>query len=348
VEPRQSPEDRLGGRPGCLRLLLLFVPLCVLAPQPDLRFAPRPGTVLEKRFEFELQSRMTGLEIDGHELGDGWLPTVRLAVSVQIADAYARVANGRPEDFTRTYGDLGGKWFFGDTPRDILGFYALTGVDVRFVLDEETGEFARTVTAGKLGDCEPARLVEDLDLRAFLPAEPVAVGDRWVASGPALVDALCGFAELGLCGAPEGAGDERLVRDVLLPPLRGLTAQKFWVDCERLDDDDAAPAAQARIALDVFREFEVDLTDLANDFLRDEGWSRGLSVDSLSARWRLSCKGELSWDTNAGHFAALRLPLHFETEFRLELRADARKLRLRGTFEGEALWSCSAERRLQH
>ena len=313
-------------------------------PPPGLVFAPRPGTRLAKRFELDTHLALMECTINGNEFGfGGW--RVQLASSLRLTDDYDVVAAGAPRDLVRRFGPASGKWWFNDRPTDILGYFGLLGVEVRFVWDTKCGAFQREVVGTAFPGCDLACLREDLDLRGLLPREAPAVGDLWVASGSGVVDALWASTAAGLCAAPEASEDERLVQRVLLPPLSTLAGEKLRVDCRFLGRAPDRDVAIQRIALAIEDRIEVDMTELANEYVAQGVWrNRPGPVRRLVARWDLHGKGALDWDTVGGHFSEFGLAVCVRLDIRCELLIDEHAWDIAMIWEGDSNWASSAER----
>lgn len=310
----------------------------------QLVFSPQRGVALDKRFDFDLRLRCVSLTLDGTNVA---LPPieVRLESSVRSIDRYAAVERGAPRDFVRRFESLSGKWWLDDDATDISGFDRLTGTEVRFVWDAQLGEYVRT----PLGDAPRASfacLAEDMDLRGLLPTEVVAEGARWTASGPAVIDALWASTELGLCAAGEESVYERLVRQVLLPPLRSLAAEKLRIECASEGESRVFERDVHRIALRVDERIESDLTELANEFASAGSLADGQRpIERLTTRWELSGKGALDWSARGGHFAQFELDLVVALEVRCELRIGGEQFEVEMRWTGEAEWSSCAQSR---
>ena len=310
----------------------------------ELVFAPRPQTTLAKRFDFESHLALEECTVNGREFGfGGW--RVQLASSLRLTDEYEVVADGAPRDFVRRFGSASGKWWWNDHPTDILGFFGLLGVEVRFTWDTERGEFRRGVIGAAFPGCDLACLPEDMELRGLLPPEAPVVGDRWVASGRGVVDALWASTAAGLCAAPEASEDERLVQRVLLPPLSTLAGEKLRVDCRFLGTAPDQDVAIQRIGLAIEDRIEVDLTELANEYVLQSTWWHGPApVKRLVAHWNLHGKGTLDWDTAGRHFSEFGLALDVRLEIRCELDFTGREFDIAMLWEGESSWASLAER----
>ncbi len=307
-------------------------------------FEPSAATELEKRFDFGLRLECWPRTLDREELV-AQLPPVRLENSVRFVDRYAAVAGGKPLDFVRHYEQLSGRWWYGDGATEIDGFHALTGADLRFVWDSELGDYSRS-WMGQSPRFSAQCPTEDMDFRGLLPAGGVSVGDRWTARGPALIDALWASTELGLCGAPQTSSIERLVEEVLVPPLRSAAAETVRIECEYSGLAPVRDGDVHRIALRVDERIERDLAELANQFL-DAGSLVAMSapVEQLTTRWTLKGKGALDWDAGGGHFAQFELSLEVVLDARCTLRLGDERFVHDLRWTGRADWSARATRR---
>lgn len=322
--------------------LLALTPRSAGPSDSPLEFAPQRGAALEKQFDFELRLRCASWTIDGASV-EAPSFEARLESSARITDRYEVVERGSPRDFVRRFDALAGRWWYGDSPTDISGFYSLTGEEIRFRWDAELGDYERTLLDGAASS-GLACVAPDMDLRGFLPVETVAEGAKWSAGGPAVIDALWASTELGWCAAPESSFAERLVQQVLLPPFRDLAAAKVRVGCVYTGKSPAQGRDIHRVALRVDERIESDLTELANRFLHaGDGFEMRGPIERLTTRWELAGKGALDWNARGGHFHSFGLDLDVALDVRCEHRLGAAPVLLEMRWIGSAEWSSCAE-----
>ncbi len=324
-----------------------------MAPQHEveLSFAPRPGTTLAKQFDLEVELGYVAIEIDGQEfLALGHSP-IRLLTSSKFTDTYVKTEAGRPLELLRSFGEISGKWEAEGLRTDIVGFYSLSGCAVRFVWDPKLCDYSRTLEVGKVRDLHEEQLVEDLDLRGFLPEEPVVPGAKWTAHGRRIVDALFGSTEMGLLGMPKEQELEVLIRDVLLRPFRKLGDKRLEIACVLAGPDDTLEPDETRIDLQLFDRYELDATEAVNEFLRGmAGPSPSMwRVDSVRTEWKVDGRGKLVWNVAEKRFSAMDLEAKIRLECICEMpglfgRENTTPTRIRLVSDGTIRWTLRARK----
>ncbi len=334
----------LGGMALATLLFGLLGPAGGGLERTELVFAPTLDTALEKRFDFGLRLTCGRYMLDGAAFV-AQIEPVRLENSVKPVDRYASVACGAPRDFTRQFEQLSGRWSYGDSATELEGFHVLNGASVRFEWDEDLGEYARSWVA-QPPRCALECPAENMGFRGPLPAGAVSVGERWTARGSALIDALWTSTELGLCAAPRTSIYDRLVQEVLAPPLRSAAAETLRIECAYKGAAPVQDDGVHRIALRVDQTTERDPAELANQFLGAGDWA-ALSgcVEQLSARWKLTRDGALDWDVAGGHFARFELALDVALDVRCVLPPGQERYVFDMRRAGPADWLASAAMR---
>ncbi len=330
---------------------LLVAPWLFIAPQREVapRFAPRPGARVAKQFDLEVELRDAAIEIDGQAFWSLGPKTIRLLTSSKFTDTYVKTEAGRPLDLLRSFGEISGKWEADGVRTDIVGFYALSGCAVRFVWDPKRGDYSRTLEVGKVRDLHEEQLVEDLDLRGFLPEEPAQPGEKWIAHGRPVVDALFGSTEMGLLGMPKEQELEVLIRDVLLRPFRELGDRRLEIACVLAGSDDTLEPDEMEIKLQLFDRFDVNATEAVNDFFLAMARSSPpmLKVDFAGTEWNVDGRGKLVWNVAENRLVAFDLDARVHLECVLEIpwgrggERSARHVRLRS--EGDIKWTVRAQ-----
>ena len=138
-------------------LLSLALAGCAGGEKFELRFAPAEGSRVRRTIEVE-------------------------HVVLRTLDEYRKVGDGRPLLLRRTFEEAPGPF---------------AGTSVVFTWVPEEGAYGKYYDARESVESALRDLAEDLDLRSFLPARAVALGDRWTSSAAGLRDVL--GRELGEC-----------------------------------------------------------------------------------------------------------------------------------------------------
>ncbi len=326
-----------------MKHVLLALSCLLLLPLDGTKlvFAPQACSRVSKHFDFELEFSETAVTLDGTDMGD-WIPTVRLTTSVGFEDKYTKTAGGRPIDLSRTFGKLSGKWFYGDVPEDILGFFALSDSTVEFEWDPKHENYAKSLTSGIVRGIALENLIEDADLRGLLPPEAVKLGSKWTSMGRPAMDALFGPTEMGMLGIP-AATEDGLVRDIVLRPFRELGEKELSIECTYLGpSEDQANLVNTHLAID--QKLDLDITSEVNEYLRGSFGSTEIQLDLCRLTWEVMGPGTLIWDIDKGHFGGFSLSLKLDLTCELRLFAPSQTLldiRLKST--GSAKWNYSAQ-----
>jgi len=319
---------------------------CLLFVEPrqevKLVFAPRAGSSVAKQADFSIAFRSITTEVDGNSRDDISLSPLRLHTSVSFTDTYAKLAEGRPQDFLRNFTKLIGTLEAPKMPMEIGGFDALSGSAVRFVWSERAQSFERRLERGKARGLRLEELVEDMDLRAFLPAKALKVGSEWTARGRGVMDALFGAIESGLAAVPAEHEKEAEMHKFFLRPFRGLGNEQVEFSCTLAEADSSAPAL-ARIELKQKDSFELDIADAANEYMGSTTDSQ-LYIERLALEWKVDGKGLLSWNTAENRFEAFDFEAEVEIDVLIEVPYSgpggiAGSWKVRIHMEGIANWS---------
>jgi len=326
---------------------LLAVLLC-LEPQQEqaLVFAPRERSRVAKQADFSIEFHTLVLEVDGEEFENlDWTP-LGLRTKAKFKDTYVELAEGRPSELWREFESLSGTWDEPSQRQDIGGFHALSGCKVGYVWSPQTQAFTCSLKEGKAPDVRVEDLVEDLDLRGFLPGEAVKAGSKWTARGKPVMDALLGATEFGLAGITAEHELEATLHKFFLRPLRELGNQQVEFECRRIDDDGLAPE-QVGIDLRQLQKFQLQIADQVNEYLRaTTSWD--LRVDCFQLDWDVDGKGRLVWNCAEKRFENFDFKAKVGLDMKIEVQVGSAGacqscMMIRLHLDGVAEWSMSAE-----
>ncbi|MCB9915165.1 MAG: hypothetical protein H6828_08455 [Planctomycetes bacterium] len=289
----------------------LLLPSLALAPgEVRLAFHVTEGTTLttssERVLTLELQEGELTMNFDGQEHG-GEAPDVELTLvekeELVFRDEYAKLSEGRAGSITRHFETLAttsqqsltdpeGEEHEEETP----GTSELEGTTVVFTLDEDDGSYG-VAYAEDVEDGDEA-LLADLDAVAdfswYLPAEAVEVDDTW----PIDLDAfrhtggLSGDLHIVREGDEEDPDDDfgEQFDDHLDGELEGRLVEVVEEDGRRI----AVIAIQADLTTEIEQTEDLEIEDGEGELTRTFEFSFELT-------------GELRWDVDGGHCAALTL-----------------------------------------
>ena len=280
--------------------LPLLLPLAFV-PRPDeVTFHAAEGAELVRAFTAEIELELDDLSVtlDGndHTFGEPEISITAESTFV-VRDVYGPLGDGRPERLTRAFETLAGvKVQSATTPdgeggdEETTSSSELEGRRVAFAWDGDEEDFRATFDDDGEDDRDLLEgLVEDMDLRAFLPADDVEQGDSWEIDAAAflLVHSPGGVDLIDDDGEDESTDeldemlDENLDGD-LTGTYRGTR------------DEGGRRVAVIELAVDLETRGEQTIDREGSEALR-----------SLSLTFEL--EGELLWDLEAGHLHALDL-----------------------------------------
>jgi len=294
---------------------------CLLLVEPrqevKLVFAPREGSSAAKQADFSIEFHTLSITIEEHSYGDMGMTPLGLRTSAKFADTYVKLAQGRPLELLRSFDTLSGKWDEPHQRQDIGGFYALSGCAVRYLGSPDTQAFDCTLEKGTAPGVRVGNLVEDMDLRGFLPAETVKYGAKWTARGQPVMDALFGATEFGFAGITAEHDLESTLHKFLLRPFRELGNKQIEFTCMLADDDSLAPAL-ARIDLRQEDKVHLDITDAVAEYLSAQSDSE-FRIDRFDLDWTVDGKGRLLWNTAENRFESFDFEAEVDLDVLIEL-----------------------------
>ena len=177
-----------------LFLPVLTVSAVWIGASSDLSYAPERGTTLTKVFSQERRLTMDELVVvmNGVEIPAEYMPAIDLEIVsegvIGVNDRVLEVANGRPVRLERSFVELDAAMSESFTMSPAPTTYAeasgtsrLNGLTVSFVWDPDTEEYDVELVGEETDLAAPLDgLVEDMDMRAFLPSSGgSAIGDLW-------------------------------------------------------------------------------------------------------------------------------------------------------------------------
>lgn len=199
-----------------LAAVLFFPP--ALSRSDEFGFAVAEKTRVRKTFEMDLKlesDAVTG-KVGDQEIPEGMLEGFEMSMNrtetTVVADEYLRVEGGRPLELVRRFEELERRDREhqakpGSEPedKDETTLSDLAGHSVRFAWDEESEAYSKTWVGDEGDKALLEDLREDMDLRDFLPATPVAVDDTWELEGKTVLEAMPPGGDLGF---PDKDGDD--------------------------------------------------------------------------------------------------------------------------------------------
>ncbi len=284
-----------------------------------IEYRPAEGITIAKKAEIENHASLDemSMTMDGQDMSSmmgSFEMTIETTHSVSVNDQYASMGEGRPARLKRTFDAISSTTHLtmrnqmtGDTDQDMPGSSELEGLSVVFAWNEDAGEYDVTFAEGTEGDEELLEnLAEDMDLRAFLPDQEVAVGDTWKVPVEA---AKAVFAPGGaLKVVPEESDDfgptpgSNMSPDEMIGDIDG----EILAELTGIREEDGKRLAAIKIKLDV--NSANDLSEKLQDL--DDEMPEGMptpKIQSMDLEFEFKGEGELVWDLGLGLFHSLDL-----------------------------------------
>ncbi len=334
-------------------IALALLPLASPAGAPEhFEHGPPPGGLVRREHSVRHALSTRALRIkneEGEQLAGGGFDVVSRG-ELLASDRTLESGAGRPAKFRRVYdrarldADVGVLQPGGDPPKPfkLNSTGGLEGKSVVFTWVEEERDYGRYYDDEEGVEEDLARLLVDLDLAAFLPAEAVAPGDTWSVDPLALRHVVGPGGYLGF--ELSGVGDPQLARS-----LRGGLGTHMYEAFGSVDEGAVRATYRGRETVDgrelarIEVEFGVrvrsDLSALMNLARTTNEIDAGLEIEEYRLALQLEGKGEILWDPAGRHLARARFDgsQTVSAASRILLAAEGKsfeqELELAGSFE---------------
>jgi hypothetical protein len=288
-------------------LALLLAPALVAAshgsPQA-IRYAPAADTALRRVVQLSTELDLEDMQtvMNGQEIPQEYMPEIEITVmrasTLVVTDRIVEAAGGRPLLLERTFDSIASEateevTLDGDpNVRQGTASSPLEGRGIRFTWNENGEEYE----AASTDDEKPIEgLLEDMDLRAFLPDEEVEVGDTWKLEAAVLAELLRPGGDLDL----EWEGDE----------LRGTNREG------------AVVSGQITARFASIQDDGLALIEVTGEVETHDEWAGDLEhipiVDGTATTTSTTTfvlDGRLFWNVEAGHLDSLELETDMSVE----------------------------------
>jgi len=300
----------------------LLAPLCLAGDWSAERpaFAPKAGVSLTKTLSVQgdLELEEMKLMMGGQDLSEmaGQMEmSMKHETRLVVEDTYLAVEDGRPTRLKRTFEEISssshssGSSMMGEQQNDMSFESDLEGMSVLFTLDD--GDYKATFAEGEKGDEALLEgLVEDTDLRGFLPTKEVKEDDTWKVEPSAVKALLVPGGDLKLRPsegneATPGLDSMNFSPSDMLSELEGTFEATFKGTRKEGDVQVAviALAIECTSANDLTERMQ-SMTDSMDDQL-PEGAS--MKVTAFDGEYEYEAEGELLWNLETGLLHGLQL-----------------------------------------
>jgi len=303
------------------------VPLLALSPtREELRFSPASDTEVTKTFVIHGNWSSDEVTLD---VSDGRDADIMIEAewtrSVEVTDTYVSASEGRPTELRRTFEEIGDELQY-ELEVEADGFEfseapsgertsELTGEIVSFTWDDEDESYRVAFVDEDADEDLLENLVEDMDLRALLPEDEVAEGDRWEPDAAAVAALFLPGGDLSFETdvASDGTPPEILIAG-LAPAL--LTDLDLLIGT--LDDGEVKAVYSgtreedgerlAVIELEVEFETSRDVSEVMQAMLEPLSEELpGIELERADLEFTFEGEGRLLWNLSAGHVHSFEL-----------------------------------------
>ncbi len=283
--------------------LIALAILPFAAPVGEIAFRPAEGERWRKSFVFEqdLELEHFGVVMGGEEIPADFLPQMEMSMRSEettvLADRYGRVTGGRPLVLERRFETIDVRHsseFHMEGPGmpseeytgEIEGTSPLEGGTVEFTWDETNEHYDARSSGDPVDETLLGGLVEEADLRSWLPEGEVEVGARWTIAGEQLDLLLHPGGDLAI--ELEGEGAEFWSQEW----RERRTEGEIELVLEAIDESKRGGLARISIA------GEVHVVAVKEGDLSRVPVVQGEATQTDTATHRL--RGELLWDLAKG------------------------------------------------
>ncbi len=282
-----------------------------------IEFGVAEGATKTKSFTNVVELTMDDMSmlVNGQE--SPMMPDIEMSttttISVSVSDEYVAMGEGQPLKLKRTYDsieqgtdiameiDMMGQVQNNDT--SMPASTELEGIEVLFSWDEEADDYVASFPEGEGDEDLLEGLLEDMDLRQFLPSGEVSEDEEWEVAPGALLTVLAPGGNLKLI--PEEMDSEDMMgmnqdmgdfSDWFSEDLEGAVTATYKGTRET---DDGVTVGVISIAIDITNA--VDMTEIVQEKLSDLPDEMGeMEVTSMDLALELEGEATLLWDLTGG------------------------------------------------
>lgn len=339
-----------------LRASFLSIPFLLALSSTGERvgYQPKEGASVAKKIVIESNASLDemSMTMDGQDISSmmgSMEMTINSSQTLAVSDRYIALGEGRPERLQRTFDEISSNTQLemknpmlpegGAMDADVPGSSELEGMSVVFTWNADDDDYDVAFAEGTEGDEELlANLVENIDLREFLPPNEVSPGDTWTLTAQAARDALAPGGSLKIVPEKEGEMSgmgfgNNMSQDELIGELDGdITAEFVGVR-----EEDGKRLAAIKLKLDI--NSANDLKDKMGDLQEEmpEGMPE-MDVQSFDIEYEFKGEGELLWDLEQGLFHSFSISgeigMIMDIAMSVDVQGDEKSIEQSMTFSG--------------
>ena len=312
------------------------------ATEAKVTFAPDEGVTLTKTYTL---TQLFAVDDMSMSMGGNEFPMeMEMDLSVTqvtaVQDTYDKMGEGKPAKLTRLFKDASMEMesetvvSMPGTDGEAVevsgsGTSQLKGKKVIFTWDAEKGEYTKKYDEETEGDeAFLTELVEDTDLRGFLPDKAVSEGDEWTVENDMIIEMLGAGGNWqwkleGMDNAAQmGAPDAEMMSDLRL--VLGETLEgSITCTYAGMKEKDGTEYMAIKIVVDV--QSENDLTDYMAEVMEsvETPIPIAMDIEEMTMTMDLAGKATLFWNGEAGHMHAFDYEGEFNMGMNMSMSVEA-------------------------
>lgn len=334
-----------------LLVLTAFALPCLaarVAPSDKLSYGPASGTTLTRAWTIVNQASLDDLQMS---MGGNPQPmpgememTQSMTTEIEVTDVIVEMRGGAPKMLKRSFDKLSGNGTMsmsmppmGDNSTDMTAESDLEGKRVKFSWNEDESKYVASYDESE-GDAELLEnLVEDMDLREFLPKSEVEVGATWEPSAGALRAMIAPGGGLGLIptGGEGGMGGmpgmERMdMSSMMSGDFDGTCSAEY----KGIREVDGRKLGEILVTFDV--STAVDMTDEVSGMIDEmPDGVQSMEIDHMDIEFTWNGEATIRWDVASGHVASAEAHGDITTRMDtgMQIAAGGREMSIETTFE---------------
>lgn len=330
---------------------VLAIPLTLglAAVADDVSFHPAKDAKSQKelRIEGEFRVKDASFTVNGDPVPAEVLDQIKsqellLSLAVDATETFLSTKDGAPTDLLRSYDKIEAKVEVGDETKSPEKANELEGKVVRFQWDDKGSEFKKSFHESKGDEALLENLIDDMEVRALLPAKKVSEGDSWdVAAEHMLALFFPGGLASG-AGDSSGDGPDMDAMGEEMAKQMQEAFQEFKVTCTYKGSHDAAGTKVGEIAFAYDGKASLDLDPILRKV--QESIGEGAPEMDFSATASMSLKGEgtLLWDVATGlmHSYEMKSDLGLDVNIQVHGDQDGQQFEvsMSGSLGGDVTW----------
>lgn len=333
-------------------LAALAIPLTLglASVADDLSFHPPKDAKSQKQLRIEAEFRVkeasftvNGEPMPGEMVDQLTSQEMLLSIAVDATETFLATKDGAPTDLLRSYDKLEAKVEIGDEEQKPESANELEGKVVRFQWDDKASEYKKSFHESKGDDALLADLIDDMELRALLPAKKVATGDTWEVDAQHMAALFFPGGLAAGAGPSDGEGPDIDAMGDEMAKQMEAAFKEFKVACvyKGARDADGTKVGEVTFSYDGKASLDLDpILRQAQEALTGEGAPQ---MDfTATATMALKGDGVLLWDLSTGTLHSYEMKSNVELDLSIQVHAEQEgqqfEVSLSGSVGGDVTW----------